>query len=359
MEIIKLEGVRLAGVSACLPENLLDNETECAGLYGDSLQTLLKATGIYARCIANPGTTALDLGISAAKTLLRGTKTEPPEIGGVICVTFTPEHLMPADAPSAQARLGLSKNCAAFDISMACSGYIYGLYMAGVFAKALNQKILLLDGDIQSAFVSKADKATLPVMSDVGTATLIEPAADEQAWHFAFYTDGEGRDALHIPAGGAKKPIQAADLAYREGEDGSKRRNVDIFMDGFAIFRFVSVQISRFILSYMQTRQLDSEKLDCFVPHQANIYMIEQLAKKLKFPADTLWKSGDRYGNPSSASIPLTIAENAPNWFKEGKSGYALLSGFGGGLSAGVCDVVLPQNGFYSVIKYKGSQDEA
>lgn len=356
MDILKLQGVRLLGVCACLPENLLDNASECAQLYGESLPTLLKATGIHARCIASPGTTALDLGVCAAKELMKATYTEPSEIGGVVCVTFTPEHMMPADAPRAQARLGLSKHSVAFDIHMACSGYLYGLYVAGMFAKTLNKKILLLDGDIQSAFVSKEDKATLPVMSDAGTATLIEPVGESEepktAWNFTFYTNGEERDTLKIPAGGSKNPIQLSDLEYREDADGSKRRNTDIFMDGFGIFRFVSMEVSKWLLSFMQTRQIDGDNLDCFVPHQANIYMVEQLSKKLKIPADKLWKSGERYGNPGSASVPLTIADNATEWFAQGKTGHALLSGFGGGLSAGACDLWLPPNGFYSVIRY-------
>lgn len=352
MNILEISDVEIEGIVACLPENIVNNKEKCVGLFGDKVDNLIKATGINARCIADVGTTALDLGVEAAKELMKRTKTFPEEIGAVICVTFTPEYLMPADAPGAQARLGLSNYVLAFDINMACSGYGYGLYVASSLANSLNKKVLLLDGDVQSAYVSKLDKSTVPVLADAGTATLISPSKNSKKWKFSFLTVGEKREALFIPAGGSKRPMKNEDLDYIEYDDGSKRRESDIYMDGFEIFKFVAQDVSKFIQKFINTIELKPEDINAFIPHQANIYMIEKLSKKLKIPKDKLWKSGDVFGNPSSASVPLTIAKNTNEWFENNVCDEVLITGFGGGLSVSVANIQLKKEGFYSVINY-------
>lgn len=352
MDTLSVSGVRIGGIVACLPENLVDNRAACAELFGEGVETLIKATGIEARAIASPGTTALDLGVTAARRLLADTGTAPDEIGAVLCVTFTPEYLMPSDAPSAQARLGLPTNIVAFDISMACSGYGYGLYVGASLARATGKKVLVLDGDVQSAYVSPTDKATVPVMADVGTATLLVPDDAAPAWEFAFFTDGSSREALFLPAGGTKRPTQPADLQPVAYDDGSLRRDADIYMDGFAIFKFVAQTASKFIKEFMDDRGIAPDSLDAFVPHQANMYMIGQLARKLKIDAGLVWRSGDVYGNPASASVPLTIAHRADRG-EHVEAPRTLIAGFGGGLSISVGLISLPADATYAVVQYR------
>lgn len=353
MDILEVKGIEIEGIVACLPQNTIPTKESCLDLYGEKgVETLIKATGIENRCIVTPGTTSLDLCVSAAQELMLKTQTNTEDIGAVICVTFTPEHIMPADAPSAQSRLGLSNNCIAFDINMACSGYGYGLYVSSLLAKQLNKKVLLLDGDVQSAYVSKSDKATMPVMADVGTATILNPSNSDCIWKFSFYTDGSQRNVLYIPVGGSKKKTTIEDITDVVYEDGSKRKNIDIFMDGYGIFKFVAITASKFIKNFMLETNLYNDNIDVFVPHQANIYMISELTKKLKIDKEKMWKSGDIYGNPSSASVPLTIAENANNWLNKQKGTKTLFSGFGGGLSISVGSINLNKNAYYSVIKY-------
>lgn len=358
LDILTTSGVTIGGIVACLPQNILDNRTACAELYGDGVETLIKATGIEGRAIVDRGTTALDLCTVAAHELLQETGTSPEEIGAVICVTFTPEHIMPADAPAAQARLGLPNECMAFDVNMACSGYGYGMYLASTICKQLGKKVLLLDGDAQTAYVSQRDKATMPVMGDVGTATLLEPRDGAASWNYSFYTDGSKREALYIPAGGSKRRVTPDDIQPKAYDDGSERSDIDIYMDGFGIFKFVAVTASRFIKSYMAEREIAPEDIDIFVPHQANIYMISQLAKKLGIPEEKMWKSGDVYGNPASASVPLTIAANAREWFSAGGGVHTLFAGFGGGLSISVADVDLNADGYYGLVRYENEDGE-
>lgn len=352
MDILTVQGVQIAGVVACLPENLIDNREACKELYGAEVETLIKATGIEKRALANKGTTALDLGVAAAKRLLKETGTGSDEIGAIVCVTFTPEYIMPADAPAAQARLGLPNNCVAFDVNMACSGYGYGLYLGAMLCQQLKKKVLVLDGDIQSAFCSQLDKATMPVMADIGTATLLEPCDHVEPWCFSFYTDGSQRNVLYIPSGGSKHSTVADDVELQTYDDGSKRKNTDIYMDGFGIFKFVVTNVGKFIKEFMEQKGLNIDSIDIFVPHQANIYMISQLTKKLKIAADKMWKSGDVYGNPSSGSVPLTIAYNAKQYFEKNRGTRTLFSGFGGGLSISVGLIDLNEKGYYSIIEY-------
>ena len=325
MQVLELKGVSIGGVYSCLPAAGEDNLARCRRLYGDDAKaaSVVKATGILRRRVAAPGTTSLDLCVAAAAALLKDAAVAPSEIGGVVFVTFTPARNMPCNACQAQRRLGLPNDLVAFDVGLACSGYGYGLYLAGTLARATGRKVLLLDGDVQSAVTRPDDRDTVPVLADAGTATLVAPddaAAD--AWQFAFLSQGEGGEALTLPFGGT------------------------VSMDGFAVYRFVAVEVTRFIRDFMAAVGLAPSGVDAFVPHQANVFMIRQLAKALKFAPEQLLVSGDEVGNSASATVPVTLSRCA------GAARSVLLSGFGGGLSASVARVTLPEDVLLKSIDY-------
>lgn len=355
MDIFTIQGARIDGVVACVPEVRVDNEASLRDLYGDEARLIMESTGIRTRYLAAPGTSSSDLCIACAEELLRGTGTAPTDIGAVLFVTFTPDRLMPFNAAIVQDRLGLSREIPAFDISLACSGYAYGLYTAALFSKACGRKVLLLDGDIQSAYMSPYDKSTVPVMADAGSATLVSPDGGDASWKFTFYTDGSGRTSLMIPAAGSARPLQAEDMEYRDyGKDG-KRRDTDIYMDGFAIFRFVASDVSRWLKQFLDAAGESAETIDSFVPHQANMYMIRKLAKKLKFDWENgTWQSGDAVGNSASATVPVTIAFDHEKRLKEDRINRVLISGFGGGLSASAGVVTLDPHAYYRFFQYDG-----
>lgn len=345
-----IPAANIKGIIACIPQAILDNRESGKELFGDKIESVIKATGITNRAVAEKGTTGLDLGVAAAERLLESTQTALEDIGAVICVTFTPEYLLPADSPAAQSRLGLANTVLAFDISMACSGYGYGLYVSALLANSLNKTVLLLDYDVQSPYISPQDRATYPVMADAGTATLVEPGEPGETWDFGFYTNGDNREVLYIPAGGSKHPTELEDLELKLFDDGSRRKNTDLYMDGFEVFKFVAQKASSSIKQFMTEISLDPQFVDVFVPHQANMYMVDQLSKKLGIEPSSIWKSGNKYGNPASASVPLTIAENASNLLHEDKK--ALLSGFGAGLSISSALVTLKADASYGVFQY-------
>ena len=321
MKILGLTGVSIDGVCAALPQASEDNLSRCTELYGDAAKaaSVVKATGILRRRLAAAGTTSLDLCVAAAEALMKDTAMSAADVGGVVFVTFTPAEAMPCNACQAQARLGLGNDIVAFDVGLACSGYAYGLYLAGTLARATGRKILLLDGDAQTAHVKRDDGATVPVLADAGTATIVSPGGTD-TWEFAFLSKGEDGAALRLPVGGT------------------------ISMDGFAVYRFVAMDVQSFVKGFLSETGCTADSFDAFVPHQANVFMIRQLAKSLGFATDKLLVSADEVGNSASATVPVTIARCA-------KGGQRLLvSGFGGGLSASVASITLSKTAVLKVL---------
>ena len=305
MERVEIKGARIAGICACVPKNAVRNEAKVAG-----------ATGIVTRRIAAEGTTVVDLCVKAAERVMSDTGAKPEEFGAILCVSFTSRDRMPAAAVQAQARLGFPKGIIAFDVSLACSGWGYGLYLAGLLARETGKKVLLLDGDVQSAFTGN-DETTAPLLADGGTATVVENCSDcsdrsvaRLPWRFGFVADGEKGGALRLSHGEAIK------------------------MDGFGVFKFVATDVVSYIKGFL-ARLETSKPLNVqaselfFVPHQPNAYMVRQLAKSVGIEESRTAISCDELGNLSSASVPATIA-----W--RGVRGQVLFSGFGGGLSVSV-----------------------
>ncbi len=359
MQVLTMRGMHIDGVVACVPQNRVDNAESLAELYGDEATKIISATGIETRYLATCGTSTSDLCIACAERLLGSVAAKPEDIGAVVFVTFTSDRIMPFNAAIVQERLGLSKEIPAFDMDLACSGYAYGLYVASTFAKATGRRVLLLDGDVQSAYMSPYDKSTVPVMADAGSATLISCDGGDQEWQFTFYTDGSGKDVLKIPAGGSSSPIDKDDLSYVDyGTDG-KRRNIDIYMDGFAIFRFVAMDVSKWLVRFLTETGESAQTIDFFVPHQANMYMIKKLARKLKFKWDRTWQSGDEVGNSASATVPVTIAKNAMHFLDATQTSKVLVSGFGGGLSASAGIITLDPAARYEFFQYQDSTSES
>ena len=351
MHIAQINGVKIRAVYGCLPQIKIDNRESLKALYGDTADNIIKATGIETRYIVSPGTSSLDLCVKAAEALFSDNDYDRSQIAAVICVSFTPHTWMPNNSSGAQSRLGLANNIAALDLNLACSGYPYGLFVAAGIAKSLGGDVLLLDGDVQSAYISPDDAATVPVLSDAGTATLIQLCGND-TWSFTFYADGARGDVLTIPAGGSAYPPAAEHLIYKDYEGGSRRRDFDIAMDGFAVFKFVAQDVSKMLKQYLDGQQKSAEPYAAFIPHQANMYMITQLARRVGFTAEQLWRSGDLFGNSASATIPMTIAHQAKDKLKEPLPKPYLLAGFGAGLSIGVADIMLHSDMSTGIVEY-------
>ena len=303
--MVELPSLEIEAVQGCVPACAVDNREACAALVGAAkADAIVASTGFPSRRVLASGRTLLDLALPAARRALAG--VDPATVGAVVAVSFSSPARFPALAVRLQRELALPGDVAALDLQLACAGYPYGLLVAGQLAAATGRRVLLVDGDVQSAHVDPADVNTLAVMSDAATATLLSAGGTSPA-RFAFLTDGSGGDVLSC------------------GSDGTIR------MDGFGVFRFVAGPVTAFLNGF--ARGLPARP-DLFVPHQANMYMVRQLARSLGF-ADRLLTSGERFANPGSCSVALTLAAN-------GGHGTALLAGFGAGLAAAAASVRLP-----------------
>lgn len=283
----------------CVPAAAADNHTVLAPLVGEEkAAAIVKATGFPVRRAVPEHADVLELMLPAARRALEGSAAD--EIGGVVAVSFSARERFPALASVLQHELGLAASTVAYDLSMACSGYVYGLFCAAQLVKSTGRKVLLVDGDVQSAWCDSGDANTLAVMSDGASATLLAPGAG--SWEFSFFTDGAGGDAL--------------------------RCREKIAMDGFGVFRFVAGPVKRFLDGFISAGRFGDDRSGLwFAPHQANMYMVRQLAESLGLGARTI-ASGEKFGNTGSCSASLALADS-------GCSGPVLVAGFGAGLSAG------------------------
>ncbi|MGL6066333.1 MAG: 3-oxoacyl-ACP synthase III family protein [Cetobacterium sp.] len=332
--MIEITGVNIEGIAGCVPKNTVNNLVFGEKLFGNEIKKIIKATGIEERRICRLAkTTALDLCVEAAEKLISEMKISKEEIGAIIFVTSTPEFVMPNNSTLVQSKLGLSKNIIAYDINLACSGYPFGLFNAAMTVKTTGKKVLLLDGDKQSHFTSEQDKATSLLFSDGGSATILSPSKNkENKWIFSFETDGSRHEAIIIPHGGSKNWIQNDSLEFIEKYDGSKIRKSDITMDGLGVFNFATQDVPKNLQKLIFEAGIEIENLDILALHQANRFMIRQIAKGLKIPMEKTPITVGKFGNTSSSTIPLVLADTYRDNLSNKK---ILMSGFGAGLSIG------------------------
>ena len=326
--MIELPALTIESVFGCVPALAVDNLSLLTDLVGHAkAESIVQATGFTTRRVVAEGQSVFDLALPAARRALAD--IGPSDVGGVVAVTFSNPDRFPALAIRLQHALGLPQDVAAFDVGLACSGYPYGLYVAGQLAAATGKHVLLVDGDVQSAHVDASDVNTLAVMSDAATATRVSATGGPA--QFAFRTDGAGADVL------------------RCGADGKIR------MDGFGVFRFVAGPVTEFLRTFLAETGMP----DYFVPHQANMYMVRQLAKSLGL-SDRLFTSGELYANPGSCSVSLTLARSGgtplppvcrsggtplpPGKCHVSSRPRVFLAGFGAGLSAAAASVDLAAN---------------
>jgi 3-oxoacyl-[acyl-carrier-protein] synthase-3 len=301
---MKIEGVDIEAIFGGVPSNIVDNIAQLSELVGEEkAQGIVKATGFTTRRVASKGQDVIDLVLPAAKCAIEG--VDLADIGGVISVSFSNRDRFPALSTRLQHLLGLPTSTIAYDISMACSGWIYGLYAAAQLVHATGKKVLLADGDVQSTWTDNTDPNTLAVMGDGASATLLAPG--NGVWDFDFYTDGSGADAL--------------------------RCHESIHMDGFGVFRFVAGPVRKFLSAFIQSSELLQETAPAFVPHQANMYMVRQLSEAIGLKS-SVFGSGAKYANTGSCSAALTMADGIDIAFSPSKRTPILFAGFGAGLSA-------------------------
>lgn len=352
MAYLQFSDIGLQAVSACVPPTVLGVESLKGMLSPEEIDKTIESIGIKERRYASKNICTSDLCCRAAEQLLNDNQIDKSEIDVLIFVSQTSDYHQPATAPILQYRLGLSTSVLAFDVNLACSGYVYGLSIAYSFAAQNGiRKVLLLVGETMSKIVSSKDKESFPLFGDAGTATLISKGKYGLSW-FSLHSDGAGANIMQIPFGGFRNQSCVDGFKEIVDKSGNVRNGEQFVMDGMDVFNFGMRVEPKDIKDIVKYAGLTIEDLDVVLFHQANKFMTDFFAKRLKIPEEKVPYSLDKYGNTSSASIPLTIVSEMLDSACFSQRNNVLMSGFGAGLSWGCVIANLSQTHISKIIEY-------
>jgi len=339
MASFAVENITIKGISACVP-NIKVKTNELELFSSKEAQVFIQNTGINQRFVSDGTICASDLCFQAAENLIADLGWSKHEIDVLIFISQTADYILPATSNLLQDKLGLSQDCYCLDISLGCSGYIYGLSLiSNLLQNKRFKRGLLLVGDTISTYTSKNDKSVYPLFGDAGTATAIEfDQISKNIWHFDIGSDGSGSDAIKIRSGGARFRTDKSsfDLYNINPDDVSagQRSSLDLKLDGIDVFNFAIKKAPTSIFNVLNEAAISIEEVDYFFLHQANLFMNETIRKRIKVQKEKMPNSIQNFGNTNGASIPLTIVQ-AYLEFDEFKEFSVVMCGFGVGLSWG------------------------
>lgn len=334
MALLHAKNVKIEGLAACVPSYREDNKTLSLLGSAEEAGRFIETTGIeFRHMVKETGLCSSDLCYEAAEKLISELKWQKEEVDCLIFVSQTPDYILPATACILQQRLGLSMDCYAMDISLGCSGWVYGLSaISSLLSSGSMKKGLLLVGDTTTVTKSARDKSTYPLFGDAGTATALVFEQGAEGIRFHLGTDGKGAEAIMIPDGGFRNFYNDKSTEYVEVEPGIFRNRLQSVLDGPSVFTFGITKGPKSVKALIEKFGLDTEEIDYFVFHQANLIMNEMIRKKLKIEPEKVPYSLKEYGNTSSSSIPLTIVSQLSKPLKLGRK-KIITCAFGVGLS--------------------------
>lgn len=352
---------KITGIVTCIPDKFINIEDEIDSLYNGNLkqvEAIKKNIGLQKRHIVDTDTTTSDLCEAAANKLLAGMSIDRETIDSIIFVSQTPDYFQPATAAYLHGKLDLSQNCASFDVNQGCTGYVYGLWLAHMMIETEScKKVLLLAGDTISKIVNPKDSNVAPMFGDAGTATLIESSAKKEESFFIFHSDGKKFDTIIQPQGAFRNPSKEIIKNNKIFENLENRSLKNLYMDGTDVFIFAINVEPKAINEILELSKNTKDDIDYIIFHQANKYIISNIARRLKFPLNkTPSETTGKYGNQSSASIPSAICDTISEEVKN-RALKLILSGFGVGLSWGACQLVLDKIYCPEILFYKTKRE--
>jgi len=317
----------IVGTGYYVPEKILTN-FDLEKMVDTSDEWIVERTGIRERRIAEEGVPTTDIALPAARAALADAGIGAEELDLIIFATQTPDMTFPSAACVLQHKLD-AVNAAAFDLSAACSGFVYGLATATQFVlSGAYRRILVVGAEALSRIIDWGDRNTCVLFGDgAGAAVVGEVEEGYGLLSFDLGADGAGGDHLLLPAGGSLHPAS---------EETLEKRLHYVHMNGGEVFKFATKVMSASALRSLKKIGMESKDVDLVVPHQANIRIIQSAAKRLKMPMDKIMINVEKYGNTSAASIPIALAEAVQaGRIVKGKN--VLLVGFGAGLTWASC----------------------
>jgi 3-oxoacyl-[acyl-carrier-protein] synthase-3 len=325
---MKIRKVDIAAIGTYVPDRIVTNDDLSLTL-DTSDEWISTRSGIRERHIAENGHCTSDLGAVAARRALEAAGVKPGELDLIITASLSPDMLFPATASFISGLID-ADGTPAFDLSAACTGFVYALATGHSFvASGQADRVLVVGADVVSKMIDWSDRSTAVLFGDAAGAVLLEPAGqrDSGIVGFDLGNDPAGTGELNLPAGGSKLP--ASEETVAAGQHFLK-------MNGREVFKFATRIIVSSARQVLDSSGLDVGDVDLFVPHQANIRIIDAAARKLGIPPERVFSNLERHGNTSCASIPLCLEEAAAEG-RLGRGDTVLMVGFGGGLSWGSC----------------------
>lgn len=330
-----IDGVRYAGFMGCVPSTRHSYVESPDPFTREEAEKLAQATGVWERRVAPAHICASDLGTAAAEALLERLGWAPDSVEILVFVSQDADYNLPATACLIQRRLGLPTSAACFDVGLGCSGFVYGSWIAArLLAGSTARRALVLAGDINTRYLKPEDRATLPLFGDAAAAAALERDDGAPPMHAVFGTDGAGAPHIHIRAGGRRHPLVPGLAVRTPEEEEALAGDSRLHMNGTEVFAFTLRAVPALVRETLEFAGLTVDDVDICVMHQANAFMLEHLRKKVKIPPERFIVDLQRFGNTSSASIPLAIGSRLGEELARGPR-RLLLAGFGVGWSWG------------------------
>lgn len=321
--MIKILKAKIAGTGSYLPERVLTN-ADLEKMVDTSDEWISTRTGIKERRIVNEDQAASDLAYEASKKAIQAAQVKPEELDMIIVATITPDMVFPATACVLQEKLGV-KGIAAFDLEAACSGFLYGISIGSQFiATGMYNNILVVAAEALSKIIDWKDRSTCILFADGAGAVILKPSSDNSRIISSYLgADGTGADLVGVPAGGSRLP--ASQETVRDGQHYMKMKGNGLFK------RAVKVMVQAIDIS-LEKSGLTYDEIDFFIPHQANIRIINAVARRIGIDKDKAYVNLDQCGNMSAASVAVAL-DQAVREGKIKKGDKVLLTCFGGGLT--------------------------
>jgi len=314
----------ITGIAAMVPPYILTNK-ELEMMVDTSDEWITTRTGIKERHILKgEGLGTSEMGSAAVKELLKKTGTSPDEIDLLICATVTPDMIFPATANIISDKAGI-KNAFSFDLNAACSGFLFAVATGSKYIESgTSKKVIVVGADKMSSITDYTSRDTCVLFGDAGGAILLEPATDDCGiMDSILLADGSGQPYLHMKAGGSSRPPS------HETIDGKEHF---VYQEGQAVFKFAVTKMADISAEIMERNNLSGEDIAWLVPHQANLRIIEATARRMGIGKNKVMINIERYGNTTTATIPLCLWE----WEHKLKKGdNIILAAFGGGFTWG------------------------
>ena len=316
---------RIAGTGSYLPEKVVTND-DLAKVVDTSDEWIRTRTGIRERHVAAEGQTTSDMGHRAALKAIEAAGIDPAEIDLIVVGTTTPDYIFPSTACLIQQKLGIA-GCAAFDVNAACSGFLFGFSVADNFIRAgVAKTVLVVGAETLSRIVDWTDRTTCVLFGDgAGAAVLRACGAKHGILSSVLGADGSLSGLLKLPGGGSRHPTS---------EETLKGRLHFMQMTGREVFKHAVTRMTHAAQDALKNCNLSIEDVDCIIPHQANLRIIDAIGERLGAPREKYFINLDRYGNMSAASIPVALDE-ASKTGRLKKGDIVLMVAFGGGFTWG------------------------